>query len=67
MFNDWAVQYSKSFTVVVTREDKKTTYTCDSGPIFQVYNLYRNHTLFRASIIQYQPSPTAWPGRLEIR
>ena len=43
------------------------TFNCDRGPIFQVTNLNRNRTQFRPSQIQYQPSPTARNGSLDIQ
>ena len=60
MFKDWVMHNSNDFTDVVKRKDMKAIY-------FQVTNLNRNLTKFRPSEIQYQSSPTAWKGSLDMQ
>ena len=40
------------------KTEKKLSFKCDRGPIFQATNLNRNLTQFRPSEIHCQPDPT---------
>ena len=51
---------------MLSRGNTWKSFKCDRGPIFQVTNLNRNLTQFRASEINYQPDLTARKGSLDM-